>query len=391
MNRKGFTLVELLVVIAIIGVLIALLLPAVQAAREAARRAQCMNNVKQMALAAANYESAYGFFPVGMQDPVAERLNAGIWYPQAPGSTWNLCNGTSFRCWNFSVHVKILPFMEAGNIYDLIDFSIGSIRRMTFGDPSSNPHYNAFAAAGPLFICPSDGNFELIISENSYRANFGGSTPFAGYSESALKADEESMDGFSARGNGAFSFGKKGLKTKDFTDGLSQTAFFSERIGGSGNGSGDPITERDFLGLGQGNDVSSWFVDDDNGSPSIYGEVFSECSNPSTMSNPGPANLYSSGRWLPGDPYSNGWPFAGYGSTQYNHVAPPNWDGRDCGTNSGIPDTVQEHAIVAARSEHPGIVVVSFGDGHVETAAESIDIDVWRALGSRNGQETIDR
>src|SRR6187397_1212436 len=107
-QRRGFTLVELLVVIAIIGVLIALLLPAVQAAREAARRAHCINNLKQLGLALQNYESALGVFPPAyVGDPKAVGSAFGVSYPDQnvntlPGFAW----GT-----------LILPFMEQAPLY----------------------------------------------------------------------------------------------------------------------------------------------------------------------------------------------------------------------------------------------------------------------------------
>src|SRR5215813_4440096 len=98
---RGFTLVELLVVIAIIGVLVALLLPAVQAAREASRRSQCQNNLKQIALSLHNYESTFGVFPPG--DCSVNRGNGDI--PQA------------------STHAFMLPYLEGGNSYSTFDFN----------------------------------------------------------------------------------------------------------------------------------------------------------------------------------------------------------------------------------------------------------------------------
>ena len=98
-------------------------------------------------------------------------------------------------------------------------------------------------------------------------------------------------------------------------------------------------------------------------------------------------NFSSAGRWLPGSDFSNGWPFAAYSSTMYNHVAPPNWSGYDCGTFSSIPDTPGEHAIISARSSHSGVVNVTFGDAHVDSIAPDVDLLVWRAIGSRNGEE----
>jgi prepilin-type N-terminal cleavage/methylation domain-containing protein len=375
-SKSGFTLVELLVVIAIIGVLVALLLPAVQAAREAARRTQCVNNVKQMALAAANYESAKGYFPPGRLRPDyavnGVETHSGSSYPA-------YSNNPSQKYNNFSVHVWLLPYMEAQNIYNLIDFAKGQSKQMTQNDGITpvNPHYRAYATAGPLFICPTDPNTEQIISENNYRCNFGGSTPFAGYSADAhFDPEKLSADGFAAGGNGAFSYGKTGLKASAYSDGLSNTVFFSERTKGSGNAAGAPLTRYEIVGMGQGNNVGSIVID----------TLMTACANVTT---PSGSVLYTAGRWVKGDPYSNGWPFAGYDCTQYNHVAPPNWAGQDCGSNSFVPDTAYEHAIVAARSEHNGAVVTAYGDGHTSLVTDSVDPAVWRSVGSRNGEETI--
>ncbi len=381
----GFTLVELLVVIAIIGVLVALLLPAVQAAREAARRTQCVNNVKQMALAAASYESAKGHFPPGRRDPDYERVGAGGWIAQpTPSSSYPpyAANATE-RYNNFSVHVHLLPYMEAANVFNLIDFRKGQSKKMTQDDGVTplNPHFRAYATAQGLFICPSCPNTGQIISENNYRCNFGGSTPFGGAQvvspPGIMDPTVVSADGFTAGGNGAFTFSKKGLKAKDFIDGLSKTAFFSERTKGTGNVAPTPHTKVEILGMGQGNNVASIQIE----------KLFNDCLTVTTPSGP---ILYTAGRWAPGDPWSNGWPFAGYDCTQYNHVAPPNWQGQDCGSNSFAPDTPTEHAIIAARGEHNGNVVVAFGDGHTSIVNDAIDLAVWRAVGSRDGGETVD-
>jgi prepilin-type N-terminal cleavage/methylation domain-containing protein len=376
--KTGFTLVELLVVIAIIGVLVALLLPAIQAARESARRTQCVNNVKQMALAAANYESSHKVFPPGRLNPDAERQQGGSWIPIPGNSSYGGYNAQT-RYGNYSVHIWLLPHMEAGNIYNMIDFKKGQVKQMTSGTTVVNPHYNAYATAQGLFICPSDPNTGVVISENNYRSNFGGSTIFAGAQAGTSDSTVTNPEGFIAGGNGAFTFGAKGLKASEYTDGLSHTAFFSERTKGSGvDASREPPTRWDIIGRGKGNDVTKLKSAD----------LFLECQ----AYVPAPANLIftAAGRWLPGSDYSNGWPFAGYDASQYNHVAPPNWAGQDCGSNSFIPDAPDEHAIVAARSEHTGSVVVAFGDGHTSVIADSINPDAWRAIGSRNGGETVD-
>ncbi|MDR1960345.1 MAG: DUF1559 domain-containing protein [Planctomycetaceae bacterium] len=129
--RSGFTLVELLVVIAIIGILIALLLPAVQAAREAARRMQCSNNMKQFALAFHNYHDAYQAFPPG-----AGRIN-------------------SYNTMRFNQHVKILPYIEQTPLYDAY---VASSQHQC--DPLAQTSIAAF-------LCPSDGNAKLPGSSSA--------------------------------------------------------------------------------------------------------------------------------------------------------------------------------------------------------------------------------
>lgn len=368
---RAFTLVELLVVIAIIGVLVALLLPAIQAAREAARRTQCVNNIKQMALGAANFESAQRTFPAGRLSP--DWIKNGAvqdGYGQYGSVSQTATDKTGF----YSVHIRLLPYMEGSNIYNLINFKVGQNNTM-----EGNVNFNAYNTAQGLFICPSDPFTERIISENNYRVNFGGSTHMGGsegYNKN-VNIDAVSTDGFSCQGNGAFTFGKKGLEASEYTDGLSNTVFFAERTKGTG---GDAATQPP----GKSDLITSPNRVQDM---STRQAQFDACLNykpvPDSFNNLGP------GRWLFGSPYSNGWPFAGYMGTQYNHVAPPNWGGQDCGTYTATPDTPGEHAIVSARSEHAGSVVTAFGDGHASIVADSIELDVWRAIGTRNGEETL--
>jgi prepilin-type N-terminal cleavage/methylation domain-containing protein len=378
----GFTLVELLVVIAIVGILVALLLPAVQAAREAERRAQCVNNLKQMALATLSFESAKRHFPPGRKRPDYERFTAtGSTELPSPPNYEGGPGRPDRRFNNFSVHVWILPYMEEQCIYDLIDFRVGQFKKMTKNGKPINPHYDAYATAAGLFLCPSDTNTEIVISENNYRCNFGGSTPFAGCSQGDYPCDTNSLsaDGYPAGGNGAFTFGETGLEPNDFTDGLSKTAFFSERTKGSGRRQGAEAMNSRYKITGaplQSNRVQDIRIDD----------LYRSC-----LSFPGDAyDFDGAGRWLPETDWSSGWPFAGYDATEYNHVAPPNWSGPDCSSQSSIPDSPYEHAIIAARSEHPGIVVVAFGDGHTASISDNVDLAVWRALGTRNGGETVD-
>jgi prepilin-type N-terminal cleavage/methylation domain-containing protein len=206
-ERYGFTLVELLVVIAIIGVLVSLLLPAVQAARGAARRMQCANNLKQIALAVVNYESTTRQFPPGRLMPDWSVLGV----PRTAYTNYNAVDQspasghwTGFR----SVHTFILPYMEQRTIYDLIDFSAPTTVRMTTNGVPTNTNYEAYSKAAALFICPACPNTDVVVSENNYRANFGGSTPYAG----ALNSQNNhlykaSAHGYSCGGNGAFTSG----------------------------------------------------------------------------------------------------------------------------------------------------------------------------------------
>ncbi len=156
-SRAGFTLVELLVVIAIIGILVAMLLPAVQSAREAARRMSCTNNVKQLALACHNYHDTYKTFPLSY-------------------STWGGANARApMDGRSQSWMVAVLPFVEQQPLYDIVDFNFGvrnDPRNTTFGAGTTGPS-NEWAAwqSIPAYRCPSDGgnNGRLDLSRANYR------------------------------------------------------------------------------------------------------------------------------------------------------------------------------------------------------------------------------
>ena len=214
MNRKrrvAFTLVELLVVIAIIGILIAMLLPAVQAAREAARRMQCSNNLKQVALAAHGYHNAYGRLPVGSYGDV--------------GGTWQMA---------------ILPYVELDTLYQNYDWN--QIYYSQTGSPCNLSITTEILAP---FTCPSDQpqddplsgstTFPKGVAKHNYAANFGNT----GYYTSDLCDGPVESYGSGANavefGGAPFAWsegGKMQYRFSDITDGLSGTLMFSEVIQG---------------------------------------------------------------------------------------------------------------------------------------------------------------
>jgi prepilin-type N-terminal cleavage/methylation domain-containing protein len=149
-KRAAFTLVELLVVIAIIGVLVALLLPAIQAAREAARRAQCQSNLKNVALAVLNYESARKILPKGMTFPTSLAATSAISYNYANfGPNWI---------------IYTLPYLEEQPLYDSFDL----LRPIddTVGSITTNRNWKARGTTIPVLLCPSDGNNRVLYQSS---------------------------------------------------------------------------------------------------------------------------------------------------------------------------------------------------------------------------------
>lgn len=370
---QGFTLIELLVVISIIGVLIALLLPAVQMAREAARRMDCSNRLKQIGLAVSNYASTYLMYPPGRLTP--DKIVSGavatsytnyndVAAIPPPPNAW-----TGFR----PVHLYILPYLEQEAAYDLINFNVAISARLTTGGgvTPANVNYTAYARAAGIYLCPSDPNVAVKLTENNYRYNFGGATPYGGAASSTMQTTLNPPAG----GNGAFTLGWA-LTEAHFVDGLSKTAFFSERTKGSGLDMATRLPTRDDIVTMPSRTDGLIAVD----------FIFRDCLGYKPVIST--FNFNSTGRWLQGSDFGNGWHMAAYSGTLYNHVATPNWAGYDCGNFSAIADTPGEHALISARSRHPGGVNVLFGDGNVTFVSDNVDLMVWRGMGTRDGQET---
>ncbi|MCA9261557.1 MAG: DUF1559 domain-containing protein [Planctomycetales bacterium] len=195
LRRTGFTLVELLVVIAIIGVLVALLLPAIQAAREAARRSQCVNNLKQFGLAVHNYESARGTLPAGSMGTI------GVDSPY------------------YSPHAQLLPYFEQGNIAQLLNFD---------ESPWSTNNYAVARTQPALFLCPSDP-----MNANTGRADMGW-TNYHANAGSWIKVARE-WDGVFGPDAQVLSYqALKPLRIGQIVDGTSNTSMFSEVPNGYG-------------------------------------------------------------------------------------------------------------------------------------------------------------
>ncbi len=358
-RRRGFTLIELLVVIAIIAVLIALLLPAVQAAREAARRSQCVNNLKQLGIALHNYHDVVQALPWG----------AGPW-------GWN----------DWSMHVMILPYMEQTSMYNAINFVSGCADG-NCGGMNTTAVYNKVNG----FLCPSDTDrLTTAQGHNNYMGN-AGSAPNAFYGwDAQSKGSNGPFAGIFcfigvscdsppppppapicsvAQGQSPFSIG-----FRDILDGLSNTAAISERVKGIGSNNSNQLdpTRPSAMFINVPGVAHDGIQD---GQP---GPFFRNCSSYQTSSITLASldNQDSSGaRWD-----------VGYApDTRYVHVMPPNWPFQ-CGGNN---DDAGRQAGYGASSRHAGGVNTLFADGSVKFIKSTVSAQTYWSLGTRANGEVI--
>ncbi len=340
-SPRGFTLIELLVVIGIISILIGLLLPAVQAARESARRAQCLNNLRQIGLALHAYHDTNNCFPIAVNS-VFGRANAqGI--------------GPMIYAGYYSFHTRLLPTLDQGALYNSINFFVGTTPPRSIGFPpptSEEQSENAINATASrtrlsVFLCPTDGG-PFSNSGNNYWGNVG-----VGVNPSASYLHPDSGNGFLSE--------FRSTSAASVPDGLSHTAAFSERLRGSDQ---HPLTPtRDFWSL-------------------ISGQVGTADDLLVACRIAARPEYDQAGYAAAGD----AWFWAGRDRTYYNHAQRPNGSVPDCLISSFQPPP----GMATARSLHSGGVNTLMGDGSVRFVSGLIAQEVWRGLGTRNGAELVD-
>ena len=365
-TRIGFTLIELLVVIAIIAVLMALLLPAVQSAREAARRIQCSNNLKQIGLALHNYHSALGSLPPGA-------ALSGI--ALAPGlyATWEP---------NLSAQAMLLPYLEQSPVYNALNFNFGAEY-----DLGMNSTAVLTIVAG--FLCPSDPNAGAHLNNNSYYACIGTTTDYM-----FTPGIPGGANWYGTSPNVTF-VGSTGLfaqavsyQIADCGDGTSNTVAYAESLLGDGLAQsvwGPAITPPSRY---RGNMVFDADPGDDLNrphdafqNPALVMTLLQNCTSmfQSTATNIGSDHGY---RWAMG--------VTGY--SMFNTIQTPNdpqYPFSACRLDGSATDYPDSGFAYGSSSAHPGGINVCFGDGSVRFIKNSVNRTIWWSLGTKANGEVI--
>ncbi len=336
-GRTGFTLIELLVSLGIASLVLSMALPAIESSRESARRAQCANHLKQLGLAAANFEATHGHFPgVGGYSSETTMMLAGV--PTVVRTPLP-----------FSTQYFLLPHLEQIDVYRKVDRT--EVGPLDLNPPASATNQWALTKAISVFVCPSDS---VRKGGCSYRRCNGNS----GNSGSRTVWDPTEVHNTNLSGWPSWD----GSSVGRILDGISNTVFFSERIVGDENEARySPVRDVAYI---LDVDISR----PDNTAQSCQ---FSLSTLQGHFS-------FAGATWL----------YSGTGNEGYNHVLNPNSTTPDCAiapNGSSIPSA----GAISARSVHPGGVNVCLGDGAVRFVADGIDLKLWRALATIAGQESV--
>lgn len=351
--RRAFTLIELLVVISIIALLVAVLLPAIQAAREAARRLQCNNNLRQIGLALHNYHETQGVLP-WTQGYVATR------FPTIKDGRSPRAGGNGEEWTTFGALALMLPHLEQAPIYNSINFCFGAnwFLLPNASDPLQGTAINVTIAT---FLCPSDSSG---IGRNNYMASNGAN--FDWFSKSPASGPLTRPTETNGCNGGIV----------DVTDGLSNTLAFSERLLGDGNPNRNSMSDI-FMPAMSSNGFVPWsnLLTNPKAQAYLNMTAIPACDDYAAK-NPTKTWNWSGFHWASGN----------YHQSVFNLALPPNSPHRDC---SPYPATAMAMGFYTARSGHPGGVNGLMADGSVRFFKNSIHPWTWMALGTRAGGELI--